>query len=68
MPCQRDLAVADRRDGAVPLARRLAVQHLGQVAQRLDGPLGLLDLLDEPAADQRGEAGDDAPGANQTMR
>ena len=57
---QLDLAVGHLGDVAVALARRLAVQHLGQVAQRLDGALGLLDLLDVPAPDQRGEAGDAA--------
>src|SRR5688500_563542 len=54
-----DPAVADLGDGAVPLAGRLAVRELGQVLQGLDRPLGLLDLLEQPLPDQRGDAGED---------
>jgi hypothetical protein len=51
--------VASGRSSAAALAGLLAVHDVGQLAQRLQRALGLVDALDHPQADQRREAGDE---------
>src|SRR5829696_6126660 len=54
-----DLAVPDDGQVVLPLTGCLAAGQVGQVRQRLDGLLRLLDLLHLPVADEPGDRGDE---------